>query len=58
MLLTESLLLSAVRRGRRHGLGYGLLRWIQSLLPPFYFPAEANIAMDGRVLLFLARSRS
>jgi predicted permease len=23
------------------------------LLPPFYFPAEANIAMDGRVLLFL-----
>ena len=25
--------------------GYGLLRWIQSLLPPFYFPAEASIAM-------------
>ena len=25
-----------------------------SLLPPFSFPAEANIAMDGRVLLFLA----
>ena len=42
---------------RRHSwtaLGYALLKWIQSLLPPFYFPPEANIAIDGRVLLFLA----
>jgi putative ABC transport system permease protein len=53
MLLTESLLLSTL--GAIVGIlfGYGLLRWIQSLLPPFYFPPEANIAMDGRVLLFL-----
>jgi putative ABC transport system permease protein len=54
MLLTESLLLSTFGAVLGIALGYGLLRWIQSLLPPFYFPAEANIAMDGRVLLFLA----
>ncbi len=53
MLLTESLLLSAFGGLLGVALGYGLLRWIQSLLPPFYFPAEANIGMDGRVLLFL-----
>ncbi len=53
MLLTESLLLSAFGAIVGIAFGYGLLRWIQSLLPPFYFPSEANIAMDGRVLLFL-----
>jgi putative ABC transport system permease protein len=54
MLLTESLLLSSLGATLGVALGYGLLKWIQSLLPPFYFPPEANIAMDGRVLLFLA----
>ena len=54
LLLTESLLLSAVGATIGIALGYGLLQWIQSLLPPFYFPAEARIAIDGRVLLFLA----
>jgi putative ABC transport system permease protein len=53
MLLTESLLLSTIGAFLGMLFGYGLLRWIQSLLPPFYFPAEASIAMDGRVLLFL-----
>jgi putative ABC transport system permease protein len=53
MLLTESLLLSASGATVGIALGFGLLKWIQSLLPPFYFPPEANIAMDGRVLLFL-----
>ena len=53
MLLTESLMLSAFGGLLGVGLGYGLLRWIQGLLPPFYFPAEASIAMDRRVLLFL-----
>jgi putative ABC transport system permease protein len=53
MLLTESLLLSTIGAIASVLLGYGLLRWIQSLLPPFYFPAEVSIAMDGRVLLFL-----
>jgi putative ABC transport system permease protein len=54
MLLTESLLLSVCGGAVGIALGFGLLKWIQSLLPPFYFPPEANIAMDGRVLLFLA----
>ncbi|WP_051669539.1 ABC transporter permease [Bryobacter aggregatus] len=54
LLLTESLLLSACGALAGVMLGYGLLHWIKSLLPPFYFPAEADIAMDGRVLLFLA----
>jgi putative ABC transport system permease protein len=54
MLLTESLLLSMCGALAGAALGYGLLSWIQSVLPPFTFPAEANIAMDGRVLLFLA----
>ena len=54
MLLTESLLLSLFGAVVGVLFGYGLLRWIQSLLPPFYFPAEASIAMDGRVLMFLA----
>jgi putative ABC transport system permease protein len=53
MLLTESLLLSTVGAIVGVLFGYGLLRWIQSLLPPFYFPAEVSIAMDARVLLFL-----
>jgi putative ABC transport system permease protein len=54
MLLTESLLLAGLGALLGIGFGYALLGWIQSLLPPFYFPAEANIGMDGRVLLFLA----
>ena len=54
MLFTESLLLSACGAAAGVALGFGLLKWIQSLLPPFYFPPEASIAMDGRVLLFLA----
>jgi putative ABC transport system permease protein len=54
MLLTESLMLAACGAAAGVALGLGLLKWIQGLLPPFYFPPEANIAMDGRVLLFLA----
>jgi putative ABC transport system permease protein len=54
MLLTESLLLAGLGAVLGIAFGYGLLQWIQSLLPPFYFPPEANIRMDGRVLLFLA----
>jgi putative ABC transport system permease protein len=54
MLLTESILLSAGGAAIGIAFGYGLLTWIQNLLPPFYFPPEANVAMDSRVLLFLA----
>jgi len=54
MLLTESLLLALMGGAAGLALGYGLLRWIQNLMPPFMLPAEANVAMDVRVLLFLA----
>src|SRR5204863_983575 len=54
MLLTESLVLAIGGALLGVALGYGLLSWIQGLLPPLTFPAEANVAMDGRVLLFVA----
>src|SRR5581483_6586010 len=53
MLPTESLLLAIGGAIIGIALGYWLLNRIQGLLPPFYFPPEANVAMDGRVLLFL-----
>lgn len=54
MLLTESLLISLGGAAVSIALAYGLLKWIEHLLPPFYFPSEAHIALDSRVLLFLA----
>ena len=54
MLLTESLLLSTIGALLGIGFGFALLRGIQSLLPPFYFPPESNVSLDGRVLVFLA----
>ena len=42
MLLTESLLLSTLGAVVGVGFGYALLRWIQSLLPPFYFPRRGE----------------
>jgi putative ABC transport system permease protein len=54
MLLTESVLLSLGGAIVGVALAYGILKWIEHLLPPFYFPSEAEIALDGRVLLFLA----
>lgn len=53
MLLTESLLLSVGGAVAGVALGYGLLAWIRSLMPPFYLPPDASVALDGRVLLFL-----
>jgi putative ABC transport system permease protein len=53
LLLTECLVISACGAVAGVALGYGLLRWIQSMMPPFSLPPEANVTMDGRVLLFL-----
>ncbi len=50
--LTESVLLSAVGGVLGLGLAYGMMLALQSALPPFSLPREANIAIDGRVLLF------
>jgi len=53
MLMTESLLLSALGAVAGIALGYGLWKWIMSLLPPLYLPATADVSMDSRVMLFL-----
>ena len=42
----------ALRRRPRHPVGYRLMSWLQTLIPPFSFAREAEIAMDTRVLAF------
>jgi len=54
MLLTESLLLSVAGAVAGLAVGHGLLLWIRNLLPPFHFPPEVAIELDGRVLMYLA----
>ena len=51
-LLTESLTLSLCGGVLGIGIGYLMMRWIKSLLPPFALPAEVDIRMDTSVLLF------
>ena len=34
------------------GVGYGLMKWIQSLIPPFALPPAVDIGMDTTVLSF------
>jgi putative ABC transport system permease protein len=50
--LTENVVLSVC--GGLFGLlvGYGMMQWMQHLIPPYSFAREANITMDTRVLLF------
>jgi putative ABC transport system permease protein len=50
--LTENVLLSI--GGGLAGLlvGYATMRAIQAAVPPYTLPAEVNVTMDGRVLLF------
>ena len=50
--LTENVMLSVL--GGLFGIiiGYGMMRWMQRLLPPFSLAREINITMDVRVLLF------
>ncbi len=50
--LTENLLISAFGGLLGIALGYGAMRWLQLLVPPFSFAREARIGMDARVLLF------
>jgi predicted permease len=52
--LTESVLLSLVGGVLGIALGYGLMAGLKAAAPPFSFPSEANITLDGRVLLFAA----
>src|SRR5438128_982255 len=50
--LTENVLLSVC--GGLFGIlvGYGMMQWMQRLLPPYSFAREVNITMDTRVFLF------
>jgi putative ABC transport system permease protein len=50
--LTENVLLSLCGGVLGIGVGYALMRWLQTLIPPFSFAREAEIAMDVRVLAF------
>jgi putative ABC transport system permease protein len=50
--LTENVLLATVGGVVGVALGYGLMRWLQFMLPPFSLPSVARVAMDTRVLAF------
>jgi putative ABC transport system permease protein len=50
--LTENILLSLCGGVLGIGIGYGTMKWLQLLVPPFSFAREAKIVMDVRVLLF------
>jgi len=50
--ITENVVLSLGGGVIGIGLGYGIMRWLQLLVPPFSFAREADITMDARVLLF------
>jgi predicted permease len=50
--LTENVLLAAIGGGVGIALGYGLMRSLKLLLPPFFLPAAVRVDMDARVLGF------
>jgi predicted permease len=50
--LTENVLLSLCGGMLGLAIGYGMMQWLQTLVPPFSFAREADITMDSRVLLF------
>jgi len=51
--LTESVLLSLIGAAVALPLGLGLMRSIKVWMPPFMLPAQADVQLDFRVLLFL-----
>jgi putative ABC transport system permease protein len=52
--LTENILLSVLGGALGIALGYGLMAGLKAAVPPFSLPAEANITLDSRVLIFAA----
>jgi putative ABC transport system permease protein len=50
--LTENVLLAVAGGAFGVGLGYLTMRWLRFEIPVTTLPAEANIQLDGRVLLF------
>jgi putative ABC transport system permease protein len=52
--LTESLLLASMGGALGVLVGFGCMRALKAWIPQFYLPAEADVHLDGRVLLFTA----
>lgn len=52
--LTESVVLAGLGGAAGVGLGWGLMRALRAVIPLGALPAEANVRLDGRVLLFTA----
>jgi putative ABC transport system permease protein len=50
--LTENVLLSSCGGLLGVGVGYATMAGLRAAIPPFTLPREANVTMDGRVLLF------
>ena len=50
--ITENVVLSLGGGVLGIAIGYGIMKWLQLLVPPFSFAREAEITMDVRVLLF------
>jgi putative ABC transport system permease protein len=50
--LTENVLLSICGGALGLAVGYATMAGLKMAVPPYAFPREANIAIDGRVLLF------
>jgi putative ABC transport system permease protein len=50
--LTENLVIAVLGGIAGIGIGYGALKWIQTLIPPNAFPAEVDVRMNATVMLF------
>jgi predicted permease len=50
--LTENVLIAICGGIVGVGVGFATMQWIESLIPPFSFPAELSARMDGTVLAF------
>jgi len=53
-LLIENVVLALAGGLAGLGVGYVMMKWIQSLIPPFALPPAVDIRMDTTVLLFTA----
>jgi len=52
--LTESVLLAGLGGSAGIAMGWGLMLGLKARIPPFLLPAEADVALNGQVLLFAA----
>ncbi len=52
--LTESVLLAGLGGTVGIAIGWGLMRGLKAWIPPFLLPAEADVQLNGQVLLFAA----